>query len=86
VNWSQRHSRRWPIMFDVPSTSQVFGSLVMNAGIEGILYNSTITQKACLAIFPQNFLNSSTFIELDDAAPSADVQCRIDSSNFINVV
>jgi len=77
--------RNWPMVYDVPSTCQVFGSLVMNAGIEGILYSSTITQRACLAIFPQNFLNSSSFIELDDAVPDAKVQRRIDSGNFKDV-
>lgn len=78
--------RNWPMVFDVPSTCQVFGGLVMNAGIEGILYNSAITQRECLAIFPQSFLNSSSFLELDDALPSEEVQRRIDSSNFGSIV
>lgn len=78
--------RNWPMVYDVPTACQVFGSLAMNAGIEGILYSSTITHRACLAIFPQNFLNSSSFIELDDAVPDVKVQRRIDSSNFKEVV
>jgi len=78
----QRNWREWPMVYDVPSTCQVFGGLVMNAGIEGILYNSAITKRECLAVFPQNFLNSSSFLELDDAVPSETVQRRIDSSNF----
>jgi hypothetical protein len=78
--------RNWPMVYDVPTACQVFGSLVMNAGIEGILYSSTITQRACVAIFPQNFLNSSSFIELDDAVPDAKVQRRIDSGNFKDVI
>jgi RES domain-containing protein len=82
----QRDWRNWPMVFDVPSSCQIFGSQVMDAGIEGILYNSGLTQKACLAIFPQNFLNSSSYVELDDAAPSDEVQRRIDSSNFSNFV
>jgi RES domain len=82
----QRDWRSWPMVFDVPSTCQIFGRFVMNAGIEGILYHSAITQRTCLAIFPQNFLNSSSFIELDDAAPTAKVQSRIDSSNFKDVI
>lgn len=76
-----RSWRNWPMVFDVPSTCQIFGGLVMNAGIEGILYNSVITQKECLAIFLQNFPSSSSFLELDDAVPSEDVQRRVDSSN-----
>jgi len=82
----QRDWRNWPMVFDVPSTCQVFGALVMNAGIEGILYNSAITGKECIAIFPQNFLNSSSFLQLDDAVPSEKVQRRVDSSNFVSIV
>ena len=43
------------MVFDVPSTCQIYGRFVMNAGIEGILYNSAITQRACLAIFSSKF-------------------------------
>lgn len=78
-NW-----REWPMLFDVPSTCQVFGAIVVNAGIEGSLYSSVLTNKPCLAIFPQNFLNSSAYVELDDPVPSDEVQRRIDASNFKN--
>lgn len=81
-NLKQPDWRNWPMVFDVPAATQIFGGIVMNAGIEAILYSSTMTEKECLAIFPQNFLNSSAFVELDDPTPSADVQRRIDSSNF----
>jgi hypothetical protein len=57
----KRAWRDWPMVFDVPAVSQIFGGIVMGAGIEGILYNSAITQRLCLAIFPQNFLNSSSY-------------------------
>lgn len=33
----KRDWRNWPMIYDVPATCQVFGSLVMNAGIEGIV-------------------------------------------------
>jgi hypothetical protein len=81
----KRGWREWPMVFDVPDACQIFGGLVMDAGVEGILYNSAITQRLCLAIFPQNFLNSSSYVELDDVAPTKDVQRRIDSSNFSNI-
>jgi len=42
-NW-----REWPMQYDVPVASQIFGQLVMNAGIEGILYNSKFSNKNCL--------------------------------------
>jgi len=84
--FEQRDWRHWPMLFDVPTSSQVFGGLVMNAGIEGILYNSAITRRLCLAIFPQNFMNSSSFLELDDAVPSDQVQRRVDSTNFGSII
>jgi hypothetical protein len=79
-NW-----RNWPMVFDVPAASQVFGNIVVNAGIEGILYRSVLTQRDCIAIFPQNFVNSSSFIEFADPIPSG-VQSRIDSSNFGSII
>jgi hypothetical protein len=64
-NW-----RLWPMQFDVPIASQIFGQMVVEAGIEGILYPSKFTNNDCLAIFPQNFDEASgSFIQLDDEAP-----------------
>ena len=64
-NW-----REWPMQFDVPATSQIFGQLVVEAGIEGILYTSIFSGKDCLAVFPQNFDEpSGSFVQLDDEAP-----------------
>jgi len=60
-NW-----RMWPMQFDVPASSQVFGQLVSEAGIEGIIYPSRHNDKICLAIFPQNFRGTSSFIELEE--------------------
>jgi hypothetical protein len=34
-----------PMQFDVPSTSQIFGQLAIDAGIEGIVYPSKFTNK-----------------------------------------
>lgn len=64
-NW-----REWPMQFDVPVASQIFGQLVMSAGIEGILYTSKFSNKDCLVIFPQNFDDANgSLIQLDDPAP-----------------
>ncbi len=68
--------REWPMQFDVPVASQIFGQLVSEAGIEGILYASKFTGKDCLAIFPQNFDEPpGSFIQLDDEAP-AEIKIR----------
>lgn len=74
--------REWPMKVDVPTTSQIFGQLVYFAGIEGILYKSKLTGKDCLAIYPDNFGNSDSFVELDDDPPSSKIPTRIDSENF----
>lgn len=63
-NW-----RIFPMQFDVPFASQIFGQLVSNAGIEGILYKSKFSNKDCLAIFPQNFDDTNgSYVQLDDLA------------------
>ena len=64
-NW-----REWPMQFDVPVASQIFGQLVKDAGIEGILYPSKFSNKNCLVIFPQNFDDTNdSLVQLDDPAP-----------------
>lgn len=78
----QRPWREWPALYDVPAVSQIFGGIAMDAGVEGILYNSVITGDPCLVLFPQTFLNSSSWVQLDDPAPKPEVPRRIDSSNF----
>ena len=73
--------RNWPTLFDVPGTGQIFGRIVLDAQIEGILYKSVLTGRPCLAIFHQNFQNSASYVELDDPAPPEVSVRRIDSSN-----
>jgi len=76
-NW-----RAWPMHFDVPFTSQIFGRLVKDAGIDGILFPSVLNQKNCLALFPQCFQNSDSFIQLDDKPPKGVRRVRLDSTNW----
>ena len=77
-NW-----RAWPVQFDVPYSSQIFGQLVAEAGIDGILYPSKFTGKDCLAIFPQNFDDSSSsFLELDGDLPPAVKIRRLDAKTW----
>lgn len=72
-NW-----REWPMQFDVPSTSQIFGQMVNDAGIEGILYLSKFSGKDCLVIYPQNF-DDASFVELNDEAPKETKILRLDA-------
>ncbi|HXY79144.1 MAG TPA: RES family NAD+ phosphorylase [Candidatus Bathyarchaeia archaeon] len=75
-NW-----REWPTLYDTPAASQIFGRISLDAQLDGILYRSVLTEKPSLAVFHQNFQNSSSYIELDDPAPPELVRRRLDSSN-----
>jgi hypothetical protein len=76
------HWRDKPVNFDIPANSQIFGYLVFLAGIDGIIYPSKLTKKDCLAIFPKNFENGESFVELTDEPPNEKVPRRIDASNW----
>lgn len=77
-NW-----RSWCMQFDIPANCQIFGQLVMNAGIEGILYPSKFSKKKCLAIFPQNF-ESESFIDVEGDVPQG-AMSRLDMSSWTSV-
>jgi RES domain-containing protein len=78
ANW-----RMLPMQFDLPSNSQIFGRLVSGAGIHGILYPSTrVSEHRCLALFPQNWAGSSSFVEVSDAMPEEARVTRIDGETL----
>lgn len=65
-NWRIR-----PMHFDLPANSQIFGRLVAAAGIHGILFpSSRDLERRCLALFPQNWVGSTSFIEIADVPPA----------------
>lgn len=72
--------RGWYMQFDVPANSQIFSQLVVNAGIEGILYPSKFTKKKCIAIYPQN-LDSDSYVTIEGEVPHG-VSCRLDMNNW----
>lgn len=75
--------RRHANLYDIPSNSQIFGHIIYEAKIGGIIYKSKLTGKDCLVIFPDNFQNTESFIQLDDDAPSESVPICIDESNYM---
>lgn len=77
--------RNSPMQLEIPSAPQIFGQLVMEAGVEGIIYPSMYTDKACLAIFPRNFEKSESFVQLDDTPPLDTVVRRLDASNWQSI-
>jgi hypothetical protein len=70
-----------PMQYDLPSNSQVFGRLVSGAGIHAIRYPSLRHPGGgCLALFPQNWQGSTSFVELMDAAPPEARLIRLDAT------
>lgn len=56
--------------YDLPSNSQIFGRLCLAAGVHAILYPSTKNnERRCLAMFPQNWQQSSSYVEVDGPHP-----------------
>ncbi len=78
-NW-----RDMPMRFDIPAYSQIFGQIACLAGVEAILYPSKITGKKCLAIFPENFTQSDSFIEIMDGAPVEMKHKRLDANSCLS--
>jgi hypothetical protein len=71
------------MQFDLPSNSQIFGRLVSGAGIHAILYPSTrASPQRCLALFPQNWAGSASFVEVIDAMPEEARVTRIHGSSI----
>ncbi|MCH8075173.1 MAG: RES family NAD+ phosphorylase [SAR324 cluster bacterium] len=79
--------KEFPTLFSVPSNSQILGQIAWLAGIEAILYKSIRGTGRCLAIFSQNFINSPSFIELDDATPPGiNLINRLDKSSWESLI
>ena len=68
--------------YDVPSNPQIFGQLLHEAGVEGVLYPSKMTGKDCVAIFTRNFEKGNSWVSLDEAPLALGVPSKIASSNF----
>lgn len=64
--------------FSFPSSPQIFGQLVENTGIEGVLYPSKFTGEDCLVVYPQNFKTNDSFVELVDEPPESTHIIRVD--------
>lgn len=72
--------RLMPVQYDIPANPQIFGQLAHCAGIDGILYTSTVSNKDCLVIYPRNFEDSSSYIQIDSELPDENIPKRLDAS------
>lgn len=69
-----------PMLFDVPASPQILGQIAHAAGIEAILYPSRMSNKdLCLAVFPENLVNSTSFIEIEGEIPN-----EVSGGHFLN--
>lgn len=65
-------SKTWrfdPMGLEIPSPSQIFGQLAAQAGVTGILFPSRYSDSDCLAIFPQNFTGTDSYVRIDGGVP-----------------
>ena len=70
-----------PVQYGLPSSPQVFGRLCAAAGIHGILYPSARNNgRQCLALFPQNWRGSGSFVELVGPCPAGTAKRRLDGN------
>jgi hypothetical protein len=76
-NW-----RLMPMQFDVPANSQILGQIARAAGLEGILYPSTITGHKSIAVFPDNFKNSEAYIEIEGKTANTVINKKIDQNTY----
>lgn len=78
--------RQYPMFIDIPANSQIFGQIAYLAGIEAILYPSKMSEKKCLAVFPKNFAQSPSYIEIDNEVPD-EIKCRrLDAHTYLNLI
>ena len=75
-----RNWRAWPVQFDLPAPSQVFGDLLRDAGFEAVLYPSARGDGHCVAVFPDNFRSSRSFLEVAPPVPREASMTRLDAT------
>lgn len=79
------HPNRWrlePLMADVPAPTQIFARYVVAAGYEGLLYESQQGGTLCMAVFPQNFANSESYLQVKGDCPPGAICTRLDRNNL----
>ncbi len=80
-NW-----RRWPMQYDVPYNSQVFGELLLRTEYDGVIYHSTQGTDKYIAIFPENLKNSDTSIHIAGDPPNESVITHLDSDTWRDLI
>lgn len=75
---------QWSIWIDCPSPSQWFGHYTRLAGIQGVIYPSIRSNTGFnIAVFPDQFEDTSSYVELSDESDSIDNEHKkISAENF----
>ncbi|HEU4604510.1 MAG TPA: RES family NAD+ phosphorylase [Steroidobacteraceae bacterium] len=74
--------RTEPQLFGIPAASQIFGRFLRDAGFDAVLYPSQQGGTRCLAVFPENFSNSSSRIEVSGGAPEGASKLVLDKNSL----
>jgi len=77
--------KQYPMLFDLPSNSQILGHIAFEAGIQAIKYPSKFTEKTCLAIYPDNFEYSDSYVQIHPSVTPdkmPDPEKRMDKGNY----
>jgi hypothetical protein len=77
--------RALPVHFDVPSNSQVFGRLLVDAGFDGVVYRSSKSGHRCLAVFTRQLVNSDSKIALHGDRPAGIAFAELTAANCLEV-
>lgn len=78
----QSNWRDFPLFYDMPSNPQYFGQGAWKAGVEAVLYPSSKGRGECLAVYPENFGNTTAYIEIEGACPPGMELKRLDQTTY----
>ncbi len=80
---------RWrlqPMHYDIASNPQIFGELLCQAGIQGIVYPSTKASGVCLAVFPTNLTAPDVYVEIVPPGPAELQLARLDRTTWRELI
>lgn len=70
-----------PVQYGLPANSQIFGRLCVAAGVHAILYPSVRhAGRQCIALFPQNWRETSSRVEMVGPCPPEVAVQRVDGA------
>lgn len=70
-----------PVQYALPANSQIFGRLCAAAGVHAILYPSARNSgRQCIALLPQNWFESTSYVELVGPCPPQIEVRRLDGT------